>query len=457
MRARVWLLVLVALLLGAGPAAAGSASPDTLRAPESFVQSHGFLRTGALVVTVDMFILLYNREVTETPDHRIAWNNIVDNLKNGFEWDDNRFYVNHVYHPYQGSLYFTAARANGYSYWQSIPWAFAGSWMWEFLYETNNPSINDWVNSGLGGAAIGESLHRLSGVVLDNQARGGERVWRELLGLVIAPARGLNRLITGEAYTVHRNAADRRPGRGMGQIRFGYRSLEEDRPGPTATEEYAFVELDARYGDPFRTSVGGAFRHFDFGIAFHVDDQEFAIARIRVDGLLGGEVRGASSRHFVGAYQHFDYADHNAYEFGKQSVSLSYLGRYPLRSLELRAAGRLHGVILGASRTDYYNVSGRDFDYGPGLGYEVSLGLSGGGPGEYFGIGRREYFIHSMNGNDADHLVSFTRASLWVPLGGLLAAGADYTLYTANRTYRRFPDVYARSDESRVYLSWVIR
>ena len=204
-------------------------------------------------------------------------------------------------------------------------------------------------------------------------------------------------------------------------------------------------------------SRSGPFRHFDFGFMFNIDDPEFPVARIRVDGLLGGTVHGGDAeRHFTGAFQHFDYAGHSAYEFAMQSFSASYLGRYPAGKMNLRLTGRLHGVVLGATTTDYLNYTGRDYDYGPGAGYEFSLALAGSEAGDYFSIGNRGYWIHSINGNDADHFVTFTRASAWLPVGPV-AAGADYILYLADRQYADFPDVSARNGEIRAYLSWVFR
>lgn len=449
------LLLIICTVALAGPAAAAPA--DSLRTPESFHLRHRFLRTAGLIVVTDMGILVYNRTVDDTPDHHLRWDNIADNLQNGFEWDDNRFYVNYVFHPYQGSLYYGIAHANGYSYWQSMMWTFAGSWMWEYLYETNNPSINDWVNSGLGGAATGESLFRMSGVVLDNTARGGERLWRELAGFVIAPGRGFNRLFTGEAWKLHANPPARRPGYGLGQIRLGYRTLEEESPDPDVSEENAFVRVDALFGDPFSRSGSGPFRHFYLGMMFNIDDPDFAVARIRVDGLLGGRVHGAGTkRHFTGAFQHFYYSAHSAYEFGAQSFSASYLGRYPVGKMNLFVTGRLQAVALGATTTDYTSYTGRDYDFGPGVGYEVSLAIAGGKAGEYLALDHRGYYIDSTNGNDADHFVSFTRASAWFPAGPV-AAGLDYILYLAERRYADFPDVSARSGELRAYLAWVLR
>jgi hypothetical protein len=50
---------------------------------------------------------------------RIGFASWGANLRHGFEWDDNPWGVNQVGHPYQGSNYFTAARAHGLSFWES--------------------------------------------------------------------------------------------------------------------------------------------------------------------------------------------------------------------------------------------------------------------------------------------------------------------------------------------------
>jgi hypothetical protein len=65
-------------------------------------------------------------------------------------------------HPFHGSLYFSAARTNGFNYWASVPFAIAGSFLWECCGETHPPSINDWIATSIGGAAIGETTYRLS-------------------------------------------------------------------------------------------------------------------------------------------------------------------------------------------------------------------------------------------------------------------------------------------------------
>ena len=43
------------------------------------------------------------------------------NLQAGLQWDDNEFEVNQFFHPYQGGMYFSAARVHGLNFWEAVP------------------------------------------------------------------------------------------------------------------------------------------------------------------------------------------------------------------------------------------------------------------------------------------------------------------------------------------------
>ena len=57
------------------------------------------------------------------------------NIKDGWEWDIDRFGINFIGHPYSGTLSFNAGRANGYNYFQSTTFAIGGSLVWEYFCE----------------------------------------------------------------------------------------------------------------------------------------------------------------------------------------------------------------------------------------------------------------------------------------------------------------------------------
>jgi Domain of unknown function (DUF3943) len=68
------------------------------------------------------------------------------NMQQGFVWDLDDFTVNQIGHPYQGSNYFNAGRANGLNFYESAAVTAFGSSTWEYFGETNHPSLNDFIS-----------------------------------------------------------------------------------------------------------------------------------------------------------------------------------------------------------------------------------------------------------------------------------------------------------------------
>src|SRR4030095_9640716 len=124
------------------------------------------------------------------------------NLRGPWVWDNDRFGINFIGHPHTGNYYFNTARSNGYTFWQSFPFAVGGSLMWELFGEKDPPSINDIINTPVSGAFLGEILYRISSNVLDDRTRGGNRVFREILAGIINPPRAFNRLTQGKMFRV---------------------------------------------------------------------------------------------------------------------------------------------------------------------------------------------------------------------------------------------------------------
>ena len=129
-----------------------------------------------------------------------------DNMEHGWVWDLDDFAVNQVGHPYQGNNYFTSGRANGLSFYESAALTAFGSSTWEYFGETNLPSVNDFINTTLGGIALGEMFHRAAWLVRDTRASGRGRLWKEIGATVLDPITGVNRFITGDASRVTREA-----------------------------------------------------------------------------------------------------------------------------------------------------------------------------------------------------------------------------------------------------------
>ncbi len=154
------------------------------------------------VPLVNGAIWSYDRYVLKASYANISIATVKNNFNNGWVWDTDDFPTNFSLHPYTGSLYFNTARSNGYNFHQSAPFALGGSLMWELTMENTKPSYNDLINTTASGIFLGEVLYRLSSSVFDDSKTGKSRILREVIGSIIDPVRGVNRLVQGKSWRV---------------------------------------------------------------------------------------------------------------------------------------------------------------------------------------------------------------------------------------------------------------
>jgi len=124
-------------------------------------------------------------------------------------------------------------------------------------------------------------------MVIDNTARGSGRTWREIGAFAVAPTRGLNRLLTGEAFAVHQNPPDRAPDYAGMRLDMGLRTLGEERLW-RASSSKPFLRFSASYGDPFREPMERPFDHFNFVFQMNFDSEEHRFGQITGVGYLHG-------------------------------------------------------------------------------------------------------------------------------------------------------------------------
>ena len=114
---------------------------------------------------INVGVQFFDRYVMNEDFAKISWSSIKNNIKTGFVWDNDQFSTNLFAHPYHGGLYFNAARSHGMSFWESVPYSFCGSLMWETTCEIEPPAINDLMATTFGGVCIGEVTNRMSNLV----------------------------------------------------------------------------------------------------------------------------------------------------------------------------------------------------------------------------------------------------------------------------------------------------
>jgi len=449
----VFLLAFCALLAATPPSAtaAQSTSSDTTQYSVP-VRSVPLAVTEALGANV--ILNLFDQATHAHPEEfKVSWQSVWDNIQEGFEWDDNHFTTNNFAHPYNGNIFFNAGRSNGLSYYESMPLAAAGSLTWEYAGEVNRPSFNDFINTTVGGIALGEMFHRTAATIRDNRATGMRRVWLETAGFLVDPVGGFNRIFRGEVSRVYANPQERDPSALSVWLRFGVRSRgdQDFRFGSEATG--SVTDLRLLYGDPWG-EVKKPFDTYSFRIEAASADSGF-LNGLRGEGAIV-ELGHPDEKPVMHRYlltQCFDFFDNAAYQYGGQSVQMRWMKRWKkTENSSFSSMVGAQGIILGAVNSEHVGLTQRSYDYGPGLGTDVLLVWMRHG----YPLLRGEYSIAWLDTKAGDN------ASHWLHRGDLeatylftdnLGASAAAGYFRRDSYYDDAPDVHQWSPEWRAGLT----
>lgn len=385
-----------------------------------------------------------------------------ENLRRGWKWDGTQFAVNMFVHPYHGSLYFGAARANCLNFWESIPIVFLGSWTWEYFGETHRASLNDFYMTGFSGPALGEIMHRVSALVLDEEAQGSERIGREVAALVINPLGGLNRLVRGQWTRRGTNPVDRLPESYSFSAKLGGRRVQETLPGKPPQSSPTLL-VDISLGDVFETEPRAPFDVVEFRAQMSRDGSILNLLRT-VGRLYGKELtaREGWHRHQIVINQRFDYVNNPVYNFGEQGLEFGLRSRWRAGSSGLRLNTRLaaNAVVLGAIEALEAGFPHRTLDWGPGFGAIAEVGLEYNGT-TYLSFYNRVRYLTSVSGAPANHTLLFSGFEFTIPIAHGLGIGAYVSGDRRESDYTDLPgavlaDVVRSYVETRIFLTWTM-
>lgn len=337
--------------------------------------------------TLNLLVHGFDRFVTKADFAKVTPKSIARNWRHGFVWDNDQFSTNLFAHPYHGNLYFNSARSRGLNFWQSVPYALGGSLMWEMLGEIEPPAINDVMATTVGGICLGEISHRVSALVLNDRSRGFRRFAREFLATVINPMQGVTRLMNGDAWRVRQTNYLYHDHKAIPvdfTLTFGNRYLA-DNGGLFRGESNPYVGLLMEYGDVFKASTNRPYDYFTANVTFSLSANQPAVNGVHLLGRLWGrffEPRNGYLMEF-GLFQHFNYYDSKPVKDGTSltpyriseaaSVGPGVIYRFPQVANVSRLEQRVFvsGILLGGTKSDYYNVIDRD--YNMGSGYSVKM------------------------------------------------------------------------------------
>ena len=361
-------------------------SPDSADVAAYYSKKH-FWRAAAETAGFNIGLWAFDRFVQKGDFAYISLNSIKENFRHGFIWDNDKLGTNTFLHPYNGSLYFNAGRANGFNFWQSELFAIGGSAMWELFMECEYPSTNDIIATPIGGAVLGETFFRASDAVLDDRTWGWERFGREAAAFVISPMRGINRIVTGQAW----RKSDT-PGRIFGrppfslQLSIGYKMLEFQGHFHDLRHGFA-AQVDLEYGDRFAAKSVKPYDYFTATVELAVMKSQPVLNQIEIKGrLLAREVFENYRSHInVGLYQHFNFFDSDTIDGldrvpYKLGIPASVGGGIMFRDVEehqwrLDAYAHVNAVILGSILSDHYRADERNYNWASGFSIKAGANV----------------------------------------------------------------------------------
>lgn len=401
----------------------------------------------------------------DDPDVHPTGEDIKNNFKTGFMWDNDNFPTNMVDHFYQGAQMHNLARSCNMNFWQTIPYALFGTLVWEFVGESQPPSINDMFTTVLGGVATGEMMWRISSICL----RSDHRALGEIAAFIISPMRGVNRLC-GKMWKPQKVDEE-------GMFPF---SLNLTLGGRTefgriagSTVFIPALNIRMRYGDLFDYGVEKPFEYFtlDFELLIGKSSQPMMGAINSEMAMWGRESESEKgNRTYWGVYENFNY-----WNYGTNIKDVGVPAEDPYRvcegvsygmgvTQEIKLGGKswftwkakASGVLMGAISTDQYFVIKRDYNFGSGWSAHTGIGLKSdridiSAACDYMGL-------YTWKGWDPNRIVDdpnytnaqgdkgsaysiVSKAKMAVRIWNQLRFAVEYSYYFRHSNYELYPSV----------------
>jgi hypothetical protein len=370
-----WLLF--ALLFTAAPAPAQDAAPPApepappeqqaateQKEPSDYNKpKRSFLIPAAEIVGFNFTLNRFDKRfLSDHETFNVSWKTVRRNLEGPWVVDADPFSVNQFLHPYHGSIYHTISRSSGLGFWASSVYTFLGSALWEIAGETESPSTNDQIASGIGGTYFGEALFRMASLTLE-ESNGVPRVWRTMGAAVISPMTSFNRMLFGDRFDAifpgHEPAY-------FAKWNLGATVAERRVQGTSrrSRRNEGLLESSFSYGLPGQPDYiyRRPFDYFNFDLAASNSN---IFENIFTRGMLVGKSYGSGNTAGVwGLYGSYDFIKPDVFRVSSTALSLGTTGQWRLGGPVTLQGTALAGVGYGAGGTLEGTRADRDYHYG---------------------------------------------------------------------------------------------
>ncbi|MDB4921334.1 DUF3943 domain-containing protein [Mucilaginibacter sp.] len=430
---------------------------DLLNDDIKFNKKYPIWKPAVEVLGINVFTNVLDRALGEDFSHvgPSVWNN---NINKGWEWDADRFGINFIGHPYTGSMYFNAARSQGYNYFQSIPFAVGGSLIWEYFGETTRPSYNDLINTPLNGALLGEMFYRLSSNILDDRTRGANRVFREITAGLIDPVRGLNRLLQGKSFRHTTTEVYQKEPLNI-TLFAGVHKINQDKTvfGAGPTDMLLNIQLD--YGNPFEDIYRKPFDFFRLRTELSFGSGRKVLDNLTGYGILVGNNTNIGKLSIMyGAFQYDDYWDNKTFELGALGFGGGLFTKYPIsKDVVLYTNAHFALVPLAGNSTRFGPDTSqvRDYTYNDGLEAKIESTINF---GKYASASFVYYYflLHTYVGAAGNNNVSILKPRVTFRLFENVSLGFEHFIYYDDRYLKALPGIHSVRTEQKIFVSWFL-
>jgi hypothetical protein len=399
-------------------------------------------------------VYLADRYVAGASWARVTPDSIQENLAGPWVWDRDEYFTNQFGHPYQGSTYHTAARSNGFNFYQAVLFDAFGSLSWELFCETNAPSINDFVSTTLGGAAFGEMFHRL---------------YLEIshpLAALVSPVDAINETVTRRRAQRTTNIYSLKLASGIGYT-YAEQAIEKDGEMFNLNKRH-MVSTDLSctvvYGDPFVQRSLTPYDHFElalyanFGIPFWYNLKLLSDAY-----LFSFSPRGrGSGQASTGLSLHCDFFADRQIDFFCQALDWTYKYKREFRgNTEIEFKVHTGWTVFSADtfyiNNGYSNLRSTDNNYGTGTNIKFIFAVQHPRRGA---LELKTFIYHvfnvfqNENVDTGSDFCTFFTADYSFPVSEHTVIGAAVSTLRHDTQYDHLPDMRKRTNDVKVYIAW---
>lgn len=308
--------------------------------------------TLAEIAGLNLGVGAYNTYWKQEPWAKITFKTIENNFIRGFHYDEDKFVINQIAHPFHGSLYFNIARSNGYDFWQAVPFTAFGSLMWEFIMENDRPAKNDLISTTFGGIMLGEMGNKTASLLFYKSNKTWWQTPGNILGTLLDIPRFFKKTIREDfddpmygKFDPDTNASTLKLALGFShnfqneefkfeklrlflQLWFTYGNLEKY---PSTLKPFDFFRFRSGVTIPLSKASSETSNNYVYSYATLYGKKETFNNGFRVAGI----------------FQDYDYIQNKPdYEIGSQSIGVG--GILKLKNPSIFLSSHINFILLGA-------------------------------------------------------------------------------------------------------------